>query len=87
MKTFDALFAELSERARTRPMAMAQARHSTPIATALERQPTARMRPGTSAPASMPPSGTPVCFTAKISEKYCGGVRTRMAELAGVAGP
>lgn len=43
---------------------------------------------GTSAPAGTPPSGTPVCFSEKISATRCGGaVRTSRCELAGVTGP
>ena len=43
--------------------------------------------PGTSAPASMPPAGTPVCLTENTSDMRCAGVvRASRCELAGVIG-
>mgnify|MGYP006921742857 CR=1 FL=1 len=43
---------------------------------------------GTMAPASMLPTGTPVCLMEKTSDIRCGGVvRASTCELAGVIGP
>ena len=65
-----------------------EARHSAAVARDAPRQPSSTTKNGTSAPASAPPSGTPVCLIEKTSAERCGGVwRARMCELAGVAGP
>jgi len=69
-------------------MRIASARQARPIASAPHCQPTASISAGTSAPASTPPAGTPVCLMENVSENSRGGAaRTRITELAGVVGP
>lgn len=51
-------------------------------------QPSHSDSPGTSAPASMPPAGTPVCLIENTSAMRCAGVvSASRCELAGVIGP
>ena len=65
-----------------------QKRHIAATAQDAPRQPNSIAKSGTRAPASIPPSGTPVCFIEKTSEENRAGVwRARIWELAGVAGP
>ena len=65
-----------------------QSAHIAATAQEAPRQPNSSANSGTRAPASIPPSGTPVCLIENTSEESRGGVwRARMCELAGVAGP
>ena len=65
-----------------------QKKHIAATAQDAPRQPNSMTNKGTRAPASIPPSGTPVCLMENTSEENRAGVcRARMWELPGVAGP
>ena len=68
--------------------ASASAMQAAPTASAAPFQPNATTMGGTSAPASAPPAGTPVCLIEKTIGIHLAGVtRASTCELAGVGGP
>jgi hypothetical protein len=66
----------------------AQATLAAATVTSAPCQPAASITLGTRAPASIPPSGTPVCLSENTSDMRCAGVVSASSqELAGVIGP
>jgi hypothetical protein len=69
-------------------MAMAAAIERRPTEAAAQRQPKSSARVGSTAPQIAKPTGTPLCFSEKVTLASRGGdTRARMCELAMVSGP
>ena len=77
-----------SSAARSGCASAAHSAHTPATASSVPCQPSHSDSPGTSAPASMPPAGTPVCLIENTSDMRCAGVvSANRCELAGVIGP